>query len=296
MYYLDELGEDLHNDLLYYYLNVFIFNSDKSQLIITSQETTLLSQDMINENRGVVWFVEKNKETASSEYARGDSFGLHKNLSLYNSYRIGRLGAKPELGSIFINLGPTEFFYFKSLCDVFKRITIKPDYPKHTNIKELDAKIAEGVAMGYSHIFCIIDMDTKDKEPERSQYQKLKAKYAKPIDKPKKGIYCEVEFFETHRCTELFFLYYFRYTSRPYDEQEPLFKDLNQCVEYRKTIEFFIKTKGLHGYFERNGGCLEKAMANANRSMDEKLKDGRDYTYSELGRLIDKLTALSEKH
>ncbi len=102
--YLDELGEDLHNDLLYYYLNVFIFNSDKSQLVITSQETTLLSQDMINENRGVVWFVEKNKETASSEYARGDSFGLHKNLSLYNSYRIGRLGAKPELGSIFVNL------------------------------------------------------------------------------------------------------------------------------------------------------------------------------------------------
>lgn len=104
VYFLDELGEDLHNDLLFYYLNVFIFNSEKSQLIITSQETTLLSQDLINENRGVVWFVEKNKEIASSEYARGDSFGLHKNLSLYNSYRIGRLGAKPELGSIFINL------------------------------------------------------------------------------------------------------------------------------------------------------------------------------------------------
>ena len=104
VYYLDELGEDLHNDLLYYYLNVFIFNSGKSQLIITSQETTLLSQDLINENRGVVWFVDKNKETASSAYSRGDSFGLHKNLSLYNSYRIGRLGAKPELGSIFINL------------------------------------------------------------------------------------------------------------------------------------------------------------------------------------------------
>ncbi len=104
VYYLDELGEDLHYDLLYYYLNVFIFNSEKSQLIITSQETTLLSQDLINENRGVVWFVEKNKETASSEYSRGDSLGLHKNLSLYNSYRIGRLGAKPELGSIFINL------------------------------------------------------------------------------------------------------------------------------------------------------------------------------------------------
>ena len=135
-------------------------------------------------------------------------------------------------------------------------------------------------------------MDTKDKEPERSQYQKLKAKYAKPIDKPKKGIYCKVEFFETHRCTELFFLYYFRYTSRLDDEQEPLLKDLNLCVEYRKTIEFFIKTKGLHGYFERNGGCLNKAMANANQSMDEKLKSGRNYTYSELGKLMEELKGL----
>ena len=183
--------------------------------------------------------------------------------------------------ALILGEGPTEFFYFKSLCDVFKHLTIKPDYPKHTNIKELDLKITEGIDMGYNHIFCIIDMDTKDKEPERSQYQKLKAKYAKPIDKPKKGIYCEVEFFETHRCTELFFLYYFRYTSRPYETQEPLLKNLNQCVEYRKT-----------GYFERNGGSIEKAIANANRSMDEKLKSEREYTYSELGKLIEKFKKL----
>ena len=32
--------------------------------------------------------------------------------------------------------------------------------------------------------------------------------------------------------------------------------------------------------------------ANANRSMDEKLKNGRDYTYSELGRLVNKLKEL----
>lgn len=104
VYYLDELGEDLHYDLLFYYLNVFLYNSGQSQLLITSQETALLNQDLINENRASVWFVEKNKDTASSEYSRGDSFGLHKNLSLYNSYKIGRLGAKPELGSMFLNL------------------------------------------------------------------------------------------------------------------------------------------------------------------------------------------------
>ena len=195
--------------------------------------------------------------------------------------------------ALILGEGPTEFFYFKSLCDVFKRLTIKPDYPKHTNIKELDAKIAEGVAMGYNHIFCIIDMDTKDKKPERSQYQKLKAKYAKPINKPKKGIYCEVEFFESHRCTELFFLYYFRYTSRPYETQEPLLKDLNQCVEYRKTIEFFIKSKGLHSYFERNGGSLASATVNADHSIEEKQTSGRVYTFSELGRLMKILKDLS---
>jgi hypothetical protein len=63
-------------------------------------------------------------------------------------------------------------------------------------------------------------------------------------------------------------------------------------VEYRKTIEFFIKTKGLHGYFERNGGSLEKAMANANRSVEEKMKSDRDYTYSELGRLMERLESI----
>lgn len=196
--------------------------------------------------------------------------------------------------ALILGEGPTEFFYFKSLCDIFKSVTIKPDYPKHTSMKELEAKIADGVAMGYNHIFCIVDMDTRDVEPERSQYQKLKMKYAKPVAKPKKGIHCKVEFFETHRCTELFFLYYFRYTSRLYETQEPLLKDLNQCIAYQKTADFFIKTKGLHGYFERNGGSLEKAVANANRSMEEKQKNARDYTYSELGRLIIALNNLSK--
>lgn len=162
--------------------------------------------------------------------------------------------------ALILGEGPTEFFYFKSLCDVFKRLTIKPDYPKHTSIKELDLKISEGVAMGYNHIFCIIDMDTKDVEPERSQYQRLKTKYAKPINKPKKGIYCKVEFFETHRCTELFFLYYFRYTSRPYDTQEPLLKDLNQCVEYRKNISFFTKPKAYTPTLNATGEALKKLL------------------------------------
>ncbi len=129
-------------------------------------------------------------------------------------------------------------------------------------------------------------------EPERSEYQKLKTKYAKPINKPKKGIYCKVEFFETHRCTELFFLYYFRYTSGEYDDQPSLIKDLNLKVKYEKKIDFFKKVNGLHSYFERNNGSLDYATMNANRSLIDKQKNDRDFTYSELGRLIEKLREL----
>ena len=54
---------------------------------------------------------------------------------------------KLRQAALILGEGPTGFFYVRSLCDVFKRLTIKPDYPKHTNIKEREAKIAEGVAL-----------------------------------------------------------------------------------------------------------------------------------------------------
>ena len=87
-------------------------------------------------------------------------------------------------------------------------------------------------------------------------------------------------------------MYYFSYTSRAYTDQESLLKDLNQNVEYRKTAEFFIKCKGLHSYFERNGGSFAYAVANAGLSIDEKLVSGRNYTDSVLGRLIEELKRL----
>ncbi len=166
--------------------------------------------------------------------------------------------AKQRKTTLILGEGPTEFYYFNSLSDRFKGLNIKPDNPKHTNIKQLEQKIKEGISMGYDYIYCVIDMDTKD----------------------------------IHRCTELFFLYYFKYTSRMYEGQEPLLRDLNQHCEYRKTIDFFIKSKGLHSYFEKKGGSLDKAIANAERSMQDKEAGNRDFTYTELGKLMDELKAL----
>lgn len=195
--------------------------------------------------------------------------------------------AKQRNTILVLGEGPTEFYYLKSLSDVYKGLTIKPDYPKHTNLQELEAKIVEGIQLGYRYIFCVIDMDNKGEEPVRSQYAKLKNKYSKPINKPKQGIYSEVFFFETHLCTELFFLYYFDYKSRPYDKQKDLLEDLNVFCEYVKTEDFFKKCKGLHPYFEKCGGKLIQAIKNSNRSLNEKEKDNRNYTYSELGIMFE---------
>ena len=50
----------------------------------------------------------------------------------------------------------------------------------------------------------------------------------------------------------------------------------------------------LNGLKKRRRGSLEKAIVNASRSMDEVQKEGRDYTFSELGRLMKRLATLSE--
>ena len=192
------------------------------------------------------------------------------------------MSGKLNTTTLILGEGITEWYYIKSLQDVFKGLNFKPDYPKLTNLQELEIKIEKGISTGYDRIFCLIDMDNKSEGDGKIEYENFKKKYCKN----KK---CEIEFFETHRCTELFFLYYFQYTSRPYDNQPSLIKDLNKKVPYEKKKEFFEKCKGLHNYFERNGGSLANAINNANKSLKEKLKDNRDYTYSELGKLIEKL-------
>lgn len=108
IFLIDEIDSELHDDLLLFYLNTFIMNSKESQLIFTSQETSLLSEDLLNAHRDFVFFAEKNREGAYSEYTRADEYGLHKNLSLYKSYRNGRLGAIPQLGSPILYLEDEE--------------------------------------------------------------------------------------------------------------------------------------------------------------------------------------------
>ena len=191
--------------------------------------------------------------------------------------------------TLILGEGVTEFFFLNSLKDDYSELkSVKPDYPKNTNIEELEAEIEKAIR-DFNRVFCIIDMDNKQESKERQNYLNLKKRYHnKHFVDEKKGVDCFVRLFETDRCTELFFLYYFSYTTKKFQSYDALAKELNSHCEYDKTIKFF-KAHSLHPYFKKKGGSLDMAIKNAKKSLKYKNNSGSDCSFSELGDLFDEL-------
>lgn len=189
---------------------------------------------------------------------------------------------------IIIGEGPTEYFFLNSLKDEFRSMqNISPQYPKYTSMAELELIIKNAIEQGYNHIYCMIDLDNKKEGKDKSDYVNLKKRFhCKHISKPKKGIDCHIEFFETERCTELFFLYYFKYTTKLYNHSNEVEADLSKECGYIKTTDFFRKHP-LHQHFTKQGGSIYEAIKNAEMSMET--AEERGYTFSELGRMFKKL-------
>ncbi len=101
IYLIDELEDSIHYDLMLNELLRFLRNSKRSQLIFTTHNQQLLDEDFIR--RDMVKLVEKARETSESQIYSASDFRLHKKLSLYNAYKIGKFGAKPALGSTLID-------------------------------------------------------------------------------------------------------------------------------------------------------------------------------------------------
>lgn len=97
---IDELDESLHHDLLVFFLQTFISNESEAQLLFTVHDQLILSEDFMR--RDMAWFTDKDKATASTELYSADDFNLHKNASIFNAYKLGRFGARPQVGSPFL--------------------------------------------------------------------------------------------------------------------------------------------------------------------------------------------------
>lgn len=103
---VDELDDSLHHDLLVYFLQTFLSNDSGAQLLFTIHDQLILTEDFMR--RDMVWFTEKKEETASTEVFSADDFNLHKNASIFNAYKLGKLGAKPSVGSPFLTINFSE--------------------------------------------------------------------------------------------------------------------------------------------------------------------------------------------
>jgi AAA15 family ATPase/GTPase len=99
---IDEFESSLHPDLAQNLILRFLVQSKAAQLLVTSHNIDFLGeQDVIR--RDTIWFTQKDKNGATELYSAADfdTSVLRKTSSLLNVYETGKLGAKPNLGSIF---------------------------------------------------------------------------------------------------------------------------------------------------------------------------------------------------
>lgn len=194
-----------------------------------------------------------------------------------------------------IGEGITEKYYVESLRSLAgTNFQIVPQQLgiKASSLDELGKAIQNAVDRGYDEVFCLIDMDSKEKGTSVKKYAALKNKYnGKHFVIKKKGIDCHVHFIETRRCLELWFIYYFEYVTRHFASYKDVENFLHKFVsDYEKHERYFRSVGNLHKKMLSCGGNLERAIANARKSLVELDRtQSSDSSYSEMCYLFDAL-------
>lgn len=101
---IDEIESSLHPDLLRHFLLLFLQNSKGSQLICTTHFREFLQEKDLYRN-DVIWFTEKNEKGATELFSLADfkSDVIRETSSVFNAYKIGKLGAVPNLSNAYID-------------------------------------------------------------------------------------------------------------------------------------------------------------------------------------------------
>lgn len=96
VFVVDELERSLHPNLVRKFLQYFLTATSKSQLIVTTHESTLLDLELLR--RDEIWFAEKSPAGASAFYSL-EEFKPRHDLDIRKGYLQGRFGAIPVFGS-----------------------------------------------------------------------------------------------------------------------------------------------------------------------------------------------------
>ncbi len=199
--------------------------------------------------------------------------------------------ARKRITVAVIGEGITEKYYIQSLQDILE-IKSTPIRPKNSTLKELEISIKDCIKKGYSKIFCLIDKDNKindgnpDHERNAAEYARLKRQYHNKLHKCTDGCVTKTVMIESYPATEIFFLYYFGYTSAHYTNQQ-LKHILNNKFGYLTEERYLIK-HSLHDTLVENGGSLEVAIRASIQSIMNIDRD-MDTSFSEIGILIQDL-------
>lgn len=91
--FIDEFDRSLHPKLTKEFFSLFYkLNKHKSQLIVTTHESTLLDLDLLRQDE--IWFTEKNKIGASRLFSLNE-FKVRYDKKIEKAYLLGRYGAVP---------------------------------------------------------------------------------------------------------------------------------------------------------------------------------------------------------
>lgn len=100
--FIDELHDNLHPNLVKFLVQLFHSdetNKNNAQLVFTTHETSILSQDVFR--RDQIWFCEKDKSQATHLYPLTDFHPRKGRENLELAYLSGRYGALPFIKSSF---------------------------------------------------------------------------------------------------------------------------------------------------------------------------------------------------
>lgn len=195
-----------------------------------------------------------------------------------------------------IGEGITEKYYIESLKGLSPfSILPKELGKKASSLSKLAENINESIEKGFDEVYCLIDMDNKTSGISKEQYYKIKNKYHNKIfGKKSKGIQCKVVFIENERCLELWFLFYFleNLITRQFNAYSDLEKELKKFRPlYDKSEKYFKSIVNIHTNFETQNpkGSIINACKKAKLSLESRIKENREHTYSEMHLLIEAL-------
>jgi AAA15 family ATPase/GTPase len=96
VFIVDELDRSLHPNLVREAMEAFLAGcgpDSKSQLIVTTHDATLMTQDLFR--RDEIWFAEKEPCGSTALHSLGDFKDLRYDTELQRNYLTGRLGGVP---------------------------------------------------------------------------------------------------------------------------------------------------------------------------------------------------------